>query len=105
MGETVNFIDEQDVAFLEAGQDSGEISLFFNDRTRSRLDARAHFVGYDLRQRGLAQPGETVKKQMIQRFTPFLGGADGDVQPLSDLFLTDIFGQGFGPDSFTLCTT
>ena len=34
-GDAVDFVDEEDVAFLETGEQTGEIAGFFNDRAGS----------------------------------------------------------------------
>ena len=51
----MDLVDEQDVAVLQIGEQSGKIARLGDHRPGGGAKADAHFPGDDLRQRRLAQ--------------------------------------------------
>jgi hypothetical protein len=98
MIEPVDLIDEENISRLQAGENSCQISGTLNHRARGDLDAGPHFIGDDVSKRGLAQTGEAMKKDMVQRFAPLQGCLDKNAQALLYLVLTDILIQPARPD-------
>ena len=85
--EAVDLVDEEDIALLQTGQQSGEIARFFDDRSAAGLDIGAFFVGDDVCEGGFPQSRGTAQKQMPQRLVTGLGSFHIDFQPLFDLIL------------------
>ena len=65
--ETVNFVDKQNIPFVEIGKDRRQIARTFDGWSARHFDLRSHRVGDDVRQRRLAQSGGTVQQDMIER--------------------------------------
>ena len=63
---SVDFIDEQHVIRLEVGQQSREVTGLVKDGSGSGSDGNAQFVGDDVGQSRLAQPGRSVQQRVIQ---------------------------------------
>src|SRR5437870_4723327 len=55
--EPVDFIDEQNVALLEIGEQRREITGLGDDRAGGGTKIHTEFARHDLRQRGLAEAG------------------------------------------------
>ena len=53
----MDFIDEQHIAFLEIGEQAGEVGGFFNRWAAGGAQVGTHGFGDDVGQRGFAQPG------------------------------------------------
>jgi hypothetical protein len=66
-GEAVDLVDEQDVAILEIGEQRGKIARLGDYRAGRGAEADAHFLGNDLRQRGLAESRRAEEQHMIER--------------------------------------
>src|SRR5262249_57310001 len=52
--ETVDFVDEEDVAVLQVGKQRGEVARLGNDGARGGAEANAELARHDLSERGLA---------------------------------------------------
>src|SRR5262245_28155255 len=65
--ETMNLVDEQDVARLEVGQQGGEIAGFGNHRAGCGAEVDAQFARHDLGQRRLSEPRRTDKQHVVER--------------------------------------
>ena len=91
--EAMDFVDEQDVALFEIGQQRREIAGLGDDRARSRAKTDAELARHDLRQRGLAEAGRADEQHMIQRLVTLARGLDEDRKILARLRLADEFGQ------------
>src|SRR3546814_13221209 len=68
-------------------------------RSGSDAPADAQFVGDDVAERGLAQPGRAEDQHVVERFTAAFGGLDVDRQLLAHRLLAEVFIQPFGPDA------
>ena len=91
--QAVHFVDEQHLLVAQVGQDGGQVALDLQRRPRGLLERRAHFVGDDVGQRGLAQPRRPVEQHVVQRLAARLGGLDGDFEVVFDLVLPDELAQ------------
>ena len=76
--ETMNLIDEKNIARLEIGEEGGEIACPGNDGARRRAEIDTEFARNDLRQRRLAETGRPGKQHMIERLGACPRGLDED---------------------------
>ena len=65
--EAVHLVDEEHVAFVEAGEDRREHALVLERRTAGEPHVDAHLDGDDLRERGLAEAGWSVQQHVVER--------------------------------------
>lgn len=93
--EAVDFVDEQDVIFLEVAQNRGQVALLFDGGARGGLDVDPHFVGDDVGQRGFAQARGTVEQDVLDGLLAFLGRLQGDREIALDVLLAHVFAQNF----------
>ncbi len=89
--EAMNFVDEEDIARLEVGQNRAEVAHFFDGWSRGDLDTDTHFFGDDMSEGRLAQTGWPIEENVLDRFTPFLGRLNKYVEVALDFILTDVF--------------
>ena len=89
----MDFVDEEDIAFVETGEQPGQIAGLLDDRTTSCLEGFATGICNDIRQRSLAQTGRTGKQDVVQRLATAGGGSDHDLQLLLDLALAGETGK------------
>ena len=89
----MDFVDEQDVALFEIGEQRREIAGLGDDGSRGGAKAYAEFARDDLRQRGLAEAGGTDEQHVVQRLVPLARRLDEDREVLPRLRLADEFGQ------------
>jgi hypothetical protein len=66
----VDLVDKEDVAFLERGQDRGEVASALDRRPRGVLDTDAKLAGDDRGERRLAEAGWAVQEDVIGRLSP-----------------------------------
>jgi len=97
--EPVDFIDEKDILALEIRQDGRQVSGTLYRRARGCPDINADFEGDDMGEGCLAQAGGAVQQNVVQGFTPALGGVDGYIQVVLSLLLTNEVGQAPGPQA------
>ena len=71
----VNLVDEEDVALLQVGEERGEVAGLLDDGAGGRAQLRAHLVGDDDGERGLAQSGRPRQEHMVERLAPLTRGA------------------------------
>ena len=81
------------VAFLQIGEQAGQVARFLDGWTAGAFEVGAHGLGDDVGQGGLAQSGRSAEQDVIQGFVALLGRLDGDFQPLLDLGLTGEIGE------------
>lgn len=98
MVEAVYLVDKQHVPFVEVGEDGGEIARALDRGAAGQLDLHTHFVGDDMRQRGFAQPGRAVQKDVVERLAPLFGGGDIHAEIFLYLLLSDIVRHGLGTE-------
>ena len=66
-GETMDLVDEQDVARLQVGELGGEVAGAHDHRPRGQTEADPELGGDDLGERGLAKPGRPGEQNMVER--------------------------------------
>ncbi len=93
--EPVDFVDEQNIAVLEIGEQCRQIAGFCDDRARGGAEPDAHFLRHNLRQRGFAQSRRAKKQHMIERIPARFRGLDKHAQIFPRGLLADEFGQAF----------
>ena len=71
--EPVDLVDEQDVAFLQIGEQRGEIARLGDDRAGRGAKPDAELARDDLGQRGLAEPRRPEEQHMIHRLAAAIG--------------------------------
>ena len=78
--EPVDFVDEQDVALFEIGEEGCEIAGLGNHRPRRGAEIHAEFARHDLRERGLAEARRAHEQHVIERFVARARGLDEYVE-------------------------
>jgi len=87
----VHFVDEQDVARAQVGEDGGQVAGALDGWPGGNFDVHPHLVRQHVRECGLAEAGRTVKQAVVERLTAHLGRRDEDGQVLFHLVLPDQF--------------
>src|SRR5579871_1551900 len=64
--QTMDLVDEQDVARRELRQHPGERALVIDGGSRGGVEVDAKFVGEDVGERRLPEAGWTVEQQMVE---------------------------------------
>ncbi len=54
MVQAMNFVDKEDIALFEVGQQRSQVAGLLDHRPRSRFDIHAHFAGDDVGERSFA---------------------------------------------------
>ena len=91
--QAMDLVDEQHVAGFEVRDDGREIARLLERRAGGRAQARVHFVGDDVRERGLAEAGRAEEQHVIERLAPFARRGQRDLEILFDLVLADVLAQ------------
>ena len=92
----MDFVNEQDVAIFQIGEQRRQIARFGNDRTRCGTETDAHFLGHNLRQRCFAKSGRAKEQHMVQRLPASLCRLNKHAQIVPRGRLPDELGQRFG---------
>ena len=95
----MDLIDEQHVTRLQGSQQAGQVAGPVEHRSGRDLHVDPHFVGDDVRERGLAQARRAVEQRVVQRLPAHLGCLDIDAEPGHDLTLAGEIFQFLGPDN------
>ena len=66
--QAMDFVDEQHVALLEIGEQAGEVAGLLDGRAAGALEVRAHRLGEDVGEGGLAEAGRAAEQDVIERF-------------------------------------
>jgi hypothetical protein len=97
--QAMNFVEKENFFFFERGEDGGEIAFAFEERASAGFDRDGEFIGDDLRERGFAEAGRAVEKNVIEGFAAIASGFESDGDIFFDAFLANVFGEGFGTDA------
>ena len=89
--EPVDLVDEQDVAFVERGEDRGEVPGPLDGRARGVADVDPELAGDDRREGRLAEAGRAVQEDVVGRLSPALRRLEQHRQVGLDLALADVF--------------
>ena len=93
----MDFVDEEDRAFLDVGQKRQQVGGLRQGRPAGHLDRRAQFVRQHRGERGLAEPRRAVEENVAERLLEFLRRVDRDRQPPGDCLLADHLAQELRP--------
>lgn len=85
--EAVDLVDEEHVARVEAGQQTGQVARLVQHGARRDAQLGAHLVGDDVRERGFAQSRGAVQQHMVERVAAHECRLDEDAEVLDDLLL------------------
>ena len=85
--QAVDFVDEEDVALLQVGQDAGQVSGAVDLRAAGGVQFGAHGVGDEVGQRSLAQAGRAAEQHVVQGFSAHLRSLHHHEQLFFDLGL------------------
>jgi hypothetical protein len=83
----MDFVDEENIAMLEAGECGDKIRAFGESGAGLEHDAGAHLFGDDMGEGGFAEAGWAVEQEMFQRFAAALSGLECDAQAFDEFFL------------------
>ena len=83
----VDFVDEKDVAFLEAGEKPREFAGLFDHRSAGVFDVHAHRVGDDVGERRFAEAGRAAQEDVLEHVAAFFRRFHHEFQPLADFYL------------------
>ena len=93
----MDFVDEEDVALLEVGEERREVAGPGDHRSRGRPEVHAELARDDLCQGRLAEAGRPDEKHVVERFLARPGGLDEDLEVGAGLRLADELGQILRP--------
>ena len=93
----MDFVDEQNVALLQIGEQRRKIAGLGDDRPRGGAEIDAQFARDDLRERGLAEARRADEQHVIERLVPRPRRLDEDRKVGARLLLADEFGQPLRP--------
>src|SRR5262249_51833646 len=88
-GQTMDLVDEENVAFVETRQDGGEVAGPLERGARCDLQTRLELVGDDAGERGLAQTRRTREQQVVARLPASPRRFEDDTEVLLELGLAD----------------
>ena len=83
----MDLVDEEDVAFFQAGEKPGEFAGFFNHRAAGVLDIHAHRVGDDVGQRCLAETGRAAEQNVLEHVAALFRRFHHQLQPFAHFHL------------------
>ena len=84
----VDFVNEQDISLFQVGQDTRQVSDFFDRRAAGGFQSCAHLMSHDAGQGGLAQSGRATEKNVVENILTLLRSLNGYLQTILDLCLT-----------------
>lgn len=89
-------IDEEDVAFLEVGEDGGEIPCTVDGGTRGRAYLDAHLVCDDAGERRLAEARWPREEQVVECLATHACGLDENGEIVLDTTLAKVIVERLG---------
>ena len=92
-------IDEQYVSLAEVREHGNKVAGLFDCRSGGYTHIYAHLVGYNGGKGRFSQPRRAVQQHMVKRLIAKPGSVDKNTEVILGLFLTYIFGDGFGPQT------
>src|SRR5581483_10326783 len=100
--QTVNLVDEEDVAVVEVGEQRGQIAGELEGGPRRDPEADLHLVGDDAGQRGLPEPRRAREKRVVDGLPPFASSAQKDLEAFAYLGLAVELLQPVGSEAHLL---
>src|SRR3989344_4236747 len=89
--QTVDLVDEEDVAVFQVGEDRAEVADLFNGWTGCVFDTGGHCSRNDVSECGLAEAGWAIEENVVDIFGAFFGGLNTNIQVSFDLVLANVF--------------
>ncbi len=86
----MHFVDEEDVALLQVGEDGGEVAGLLDHRSGRRADGHAELGRDDVGERRLAEARRAVEEDVVERLAALLRRGDRDLQVLAHAILADV---------------
>src|SRR5215472_4561935 len=97
--EAMNFIEKENLARLERGQDRGQVPLALEKRPGAGLNVHAQLARDDLRERRLAEAGWAVEQNVIERLAATARRLDGNLDVLLHARLADVVSKARGANA------
>ena len=94
--ESMYFVDEQNVALGQIGQERREVARLLNDGSGCSLDLAPHLVRDNVREGRLAKTRRAVEQNVIQRLASVPSGLNEDRKVLFRFLLAYVFAQPLG---------
>ena len=83
----MDFINEEDVTFLDIREDASEVSGFFNLRARGGVQVSAGGIRDDISQGGFTEAGRAREENVLEHIIAHLGSLNHEHESLGDFFL------------------
>jgi hypothetical protein len=94
----VDFVDEQDVALAEPGEQAHQVARLLQHRTGGGAELDPHLLREQDGKGGLPQAGGPEEEDVVELVSPAPGGVDGDLERGLERLLADEFVQPRGPE-------
>ena len=98
-GQTVDLVDEQDVAVLQVGEQRGQVARPHQRRAGGDAQPDAHLRRHDAGERGLAQTRGPGEQQVVDGLFAAPRRLEHDLEMLGQLRLPVELGQAPGPET------
>ena len=95
-GEAVDFVDEENVALLQSGEETGEVTCFFDGGTGGGADGGVHFGSKNVSERGFAEAGGAAEEEVIEGLRAGASGIKEDAESVLEFGLAGEVGQSGG---------
>lgn len=96
--EAVNFVEEEDLALADVGEDGGEVTLNLQGGAGGLLEAYVELIGDDGGQGGFAEAGRAEEQDVIEGFAAGAGGFKRDGELFLGFRLPDEFVEAVGAE-------
>ena len=96
----MDFVNEENIAILEVGENGGEVAGAFNGGTGGDAEIGAHFAGDDAGHGGFTEAGRSVEKDVIKdgAIGTLFDGIYSEFEVGFEVFLPDIIGKTSRPE-------
>ena len=87
LGDAVNLVDKQDVAFAQVGEQASEVSGLIDHGAGGDADLFAHLMPQDQGEGGLTEPRRAAEQNVVEWVATIAGCADHDFEALNGFVL------------------
>ena len=95
-GEAVDFVDEENVALLQSGEETSEVTCFFDGGTGGGADGGVHFGSKNVSERGFAEARGAAEEEVIEGLRAGASGIEEDAESVLEFGLAGEVGQSGG---------
>lgn len=95
-GNAVDFVDEENVAFFEAGEEAGEVARFVDGRAGGGTDVYTHLFAKDVGEGGFAESGRAGEEDVVENIPAPARGLHEQFQAFADFVLAHVVGETGG---------